>query len=48
MYFDEGKKKNFINFYDLWEYLILEYADAEVSSCDMSLSKTEMAGNNGD
>lgn len=48
MFFDEARRKNFINFYELLEYLIVEYVETEVSSCDMSLSKTEMGAANED
>ncbi len=36
-------KKNLIGFYALLYKLIEEYIDTETSSCDMSLSKTELA-----
>lgn len=43
MFFDDQRKRNFIPFYELLQYLVVEFMDTEVSSCDMSLSKTEFA-----
>ena len=42
MFFDEGKKKNYIYFYELIDFLVGEFMENEVSSCDMSISKTDM------
>jgi len=42
MFFDEQRKKNYIYFFDLLEQLIMEFMDCEASSCDMSLSKTNL------
>jgi hypothetical protein len=43
MFFDQKRKKNFIAFYELVEHLVVEFIDTEVSSCDMSVSKTDCA-----
>ena len=40
MFYDEIRKKNFIMFYDLLEYMLVEFMDEEVSNCTMSLSIT--------
>ena len=43
MFWEESKRKNFIFFFDLLEHLVLEFMEQETSSsCDMSLSKTEL------
>lgn len=42
MYYDEAKKRNFIYFYELLEHMVTEFMDNEVSSCEMSLSKTDL------
>lgn len=36
-------RRNIIGFYTLLEQLLEEYIYTEASSCDMSLSKTELA-----
>lgn len=42
MFYDQQRRKNFIGFYDLLEQLLLEFIDADASSCDLSLSKTDL------
>lgn len=40
MFFDEEKKKNMVMFYELLEYMLVEFMEDEVSNCSMSLSNT--------